>query len=67
MFCVKFTESESENNNDDGIFLSGGITIEEDFESKSSFEVPNNDIYKLNLKTSKWEHLSELKSKRAGH
>ena len=61
---LKYTETKSPDNDvEDDIFISGGLTTS----LQSTKKVYHTAVYKLNLKSSKWELFSELKSKRGFH
>ena len=64
----KYAESESQNKDDEvAIFVSGGVKLETNSQSQSNILVRRYIVYKLNMKTSKWEEFSRLKSKRCAH
>ena len=68
IFQLIFSEEDSQYTNyDNGIFISGGLTVERNSQNQSSDIVSNDAVYKLNLKSSKWEEFSIFESKRCGH
>ena len=49
------------------MFISGGIVRKNNLQKESSRDVLNSAVYKLNLKSRRWEHFTELKSLKVGH
>ena len=64
----KLHETESQNNDDEGgIFISGGLIVERSSQVGTNFYVNKMTVFKLNVKSKKWEHFTELKSVRSSH
>ena len=53
--------------NQDGILMSGGLTVEKNSQDGSDIIVRKDTVFKLNIITNEWKTFSDLKSVRTGH